>query len=65
MRWAGVFLDCCGGGMIWAGRWSGAGDFIFFLGLLLGGCLNLGLWFFSNVSYPPLLLASLRYHFFV
>ena len=45
VRWAGVFFDCCGGRMIWAGRWSGAGDFIlfFFLGLLLGGCLNFGL----------------------
>ena len=34
-RWAGVFLDCCEGGMIWAGRWSGAGDFILFFSL---GC---------------------------
>ena len=40
--WDGVYFDCCGGGMIWAGRWRGAGDFIFFLRLLLGGCLNLG-----------------------
>ena len=30
MRWADVFFYCCGGGIIWAGRWSGAGDFIFF-----------------------------------
>ena len=35
VRWAGVFFDCCGGGMIWAGRWSGAGDFIIFFSL---GC---------------------------
>ena len=31
LRLAGVFLDCCcWGGMIWAGRWNGAGDFSFF-----------------------------------
>ena len=44
VRWAGVFLDCCEGGMIWAGRWSGAGDFIlFFPRVVAGGGLDFGL----------------------
>ena len=43
MRWAGVFFGCCGGRIIWAIRWGGAGDFIFFNFFLLGGCLRLGL----------------------
>ena len=37
VRWAGVFLECCEGGMIWAGRWSGAGDFILFFPWIVAG----------------------------
>ena len=37
VRWAGVFLDCCEGGMIWASRWSGAGDFILFFPWVVAG----------------------------
>ena len=49
VRWAGVFLDCCEGGMIWAGRWSGTGDFILFF--FSSGCCWGGVWILACANF--------------
>ena len=65
-------FDCCGGGMIWVGRWTGAGDFIFFfLGSCWEGVLTFGLWFFRMFLIPlfhlrvPTIPSSFEVHWHV